>query len=70
MVLAAKIAKECGLKGIFFEAEHYGAAESPYMYRFNYGYAESNEKELLKQGLIEKVHSWEESAEAARRRAL
>ena len=68
MVLAAKIAKEYGLKGIFFEAEHYGAAESPYMYRFNYGYAESNEKELLKQGLIEKVHTWEESAEAARRR--
>ena len=68
MVLAAKIAKECGLKGIFFEAEHYGAAESPYMYRFNYGYAESHEKELLKRGLIEKVHTWEESAAAARRR--
>jgi len=68
MVLAAEIARECGLKGIFFEAEHYGAAESPYMYRFNYGYAESHEKELLKRGLIEKVHTWDESAAAVRKR--
>ena len=68
MVLAARIAREGGLKGIFFEAEHYGAAESPYMYRFNYGYAESNERDMLKRGLIDKVHTWEEFADAARRR--
>ncbi len=68
MALAASIARECGLKGIFFEAEHYGAAASPYMDRFNYGYAANNEKDMLKRGLTDKVHTWEEFADAARRR--
>jgi hypothetical protein len=68
MVLAARIAKECGLKGIFFEAEHYSAAETPYKYRFNYSYSQSEEKKLLERGLIEKLHTWEEYASAARRR--
>ena len=68
MALAARIAKDCGLKGIMIDVEQYGAAESPYKYRFNYPYAHAEEKKLLGRGQIDKLHTWEAFAAGARRR--
>ena len=69
MVLAATIAQECGLKGIFLDVEQYGGmAWSPWMSRFNYPYAHSAEKAMFGRGLIDHVSTWPECVEAARRR--
>ena len=68
MTLAARIAKECSLRGIMLDVEQYGAAESPYKYRFNYPYAHAEEKKLLDSGQIDRAHTWAEFTMAARQR--
>lgn len=69
MVMAATIAKECGLAGIFIDVEQYGGMKwSRWMQRFNYAYAHSQEPSMLKRKLVERVVPYEEYAGAARRR--
>ena len=65
MALAARIARDCGLKGIMLDVEQYGPPERG---RFNYGEAHAAEERLLEQGLIDRIHTWQEFADAARRR--
>ena len=68
LTLAARIARDCGLKGIMIDVEHYGAGQSPYKFRFNYPYAHAEEQKLLAGGTIDRVHTWEEFAAGARQR--
>ena len=69
MVLAATIAKECGLKGIFIDIEQYGGMKwSRWMQRFCYPYAHSQEPGMLARSLVERVVPYEEYADAARLR--
>jgi len=68
MALAARIARDCKLKGIMIDVEHYGESSSTYWYRFNYPDAHAKEKKLLADGKIDRIHTWEEFATGARRR--
>jgi len=68
LALAARIARDHDLKGIMVDVEHYGAAASPYRFRFNYPYAHAEEQKLLAAGKIDRVHTWEEFAAGARQR--
>lgn len=68
MALAARIVRDCKLKGIMIDVEYYGSAKSPYEGRFNYPYAHAEEKKLLASGQIDKVHTWDEFASGARLR--
>ena len=69
MALAAQIAKECGLKGIFLDVEQYGGMKwSPWRMRFCYPYAHANEVGAVKKNHAGRVVSFEEYAAAARKR--
>lgn len=70
MVLAARIAKDAGLKGIFVDVEQYGGMRwSRWMMRFNYPYAHSQEPGMVARGLIDRVVPFEEYVDATRARA-
>ena len=65
MVLAARIAKDAGLKGIFVDVEQYGGMRwSRWMMRFNYPYAHSQEPGMVARGLIDRVVPFEEYVDA------
>ena len=69
MVLAAKIAKSCGLKGLFIDVEQYGGMKwSPWAMRFNYPQAHASQKDMHRRGLVDRVVLWDEYAKAARQR--
>ena len=68
MALAARIARDCKLKGIMIDVEQYGESSGTYYHRFNYPEAHAKEKKLLADGKIDRVHTWEEFAASARRR--
>lgn len=69
MALAAQVARDSGLKGLFLDVEQYGGmAWSPYMMRFSYPDAHAQEKAMTAHGLIDRIHSWEEFAAGARKR--
>ncbi len=69
MALAARAARDSGIKGLFLDVEQYGGmAWSPYMMRFDYPNAHAQEKAMLSRGLIERVHTWAEFEEGARKR--
>ena len=65
LALAARIAKECNLKGIMIDVEQYGPAEK---WRFHYLGSHAEEEKLFEQKLIDRMHTWQEFADAARRR--
>jgi len=69
MVLAARIAKDAGLRGIMLDVEQYGGMHwSRWMMRFAYPYAHSQEQAMLQRKTIDRIVPWEEHADAARRR--
>jgi hypothetical protein len=68
MALAARIARDCKLKGIMLDVEQYGESSHTYWFRFNYSDAHAKEKKLLAAGKIDRIHTWEEFAAGARRR--
>ena len=69
MVLAARVARECGLKGVFLDVEQYGGMKwSRWMMRFNYPYAHANEKGMIGRGLVDRIVPHDEYDAAARRR--
>jgi len=65
MALAARIAKECNLKGIMIDVEHYGPAHK---WRFNYREAHAAQEKLFEQKVIDRARTWQEFADAARQR--
>ena len=69
MALAARIARECSLKGILLDVEQYGVrAWSQYMMRFDFSDPHVQELGMVRRGEIERPHTFEEFAAAARRR--
>ncbi|MFH0964946.1 MAG: hypothetical protein V2A58_13180 [Planctomycetota bacterium] len=69
MVLAATIARECGLKGVFLDVEQYGGMKwSRWMMRFCYPYAHASEMGMVTRKLVDRVVPYEEYVAAARRR--
>ena len=69
MVLAARLAKDTGLKGIFLDVEQYGGMKwSPWMMRFAYPYAASQQQVKIQHNLIPPAESWEECVAVTRRR--
>ncbi len=69
MVLAARIAREGGLKGIMLDIEHYGfKVWSPWVTRWGYYDHHSQEQSQVRRGVRDRVHTWDEFAAAARRR--
>ena len=69
MVLAARIARDAGLKGIVLDVEQYGGMKwAQWMIRFAYPYAASQEPGMFKRKLIPRITSWEEYVAATRKR--
>jgi len=67
--LAARIAKDAGLRGIMLDVEQYGGMKwSRWMLRFAYPHAASQKLDMKARGLIDHIVSWEEYVEATRRR--
>lgn len=69
MTLAARIARECGLKGILLDTEQYGVrAWSHYMMRFDFSDPHVQELAMVGRGQLDRAHTFEEFAAAARLR--
>ena len=69
MRLAAKFARDTGLKGIMLDVEQYGVrAWSHYMMRFDFSDPHVQEGGMVKRGELERRHTYEEFAAAARPR--
>jgi len=69
MTLAAHVARECSLKGILLDVEQYGVrAWSQYMMRFDFSDPHVQELAMVRRGQIERAHTYDEFASAARKR--
>ena len=69
MALAARVARDSGLKGLLLDVEQYGGmAWSPYMMRFSFPDAHAQETNMFSRQLIDRIHTWDEFAAGARQR--